>query len=392
MRKFSPHIALFFLLACVQSFEFESQEYEQLLVVDGLLTDELMQHEITLAYTRPVDQNVLIPTTEAQVVVESDCGEQFVYREEEFGLYRSEVAFAGEAGTKYTLRITTSENNEYVSRPAMLQVAPPVDDITARYAELPSEILERNEPGIQFFMDADPGANGGGSFFRFDWSETAEVRVPYPSNWEVFGTCPDECSWELRSERVSICYETNESFGLTLGTTAFNANQRLSEVPLRFVSMETDLLRNRYSIEAAIHSIDAEAYEYYSQLKEVNESGGSLFDNQQGAVIGNMLSVTSEDEPVLGYFEVSGVSRRREFFTSDDYGEEFFFPPFRFACRGDGIIIQTTPDSIRYYLSLFPSFQIVDVSNIPPEAALGPRSCTDCSWYAPTEKPDFWED
>ncbi|MDW3194124.1 MAG: DUF4249 domain-containing protein [Cytophagales bacterium] len=391
MRKFWQHIALVFLLACVQPFEFKSQEYERLLVVDGLLTNELMQHEITLAYTRPVDQNVLIPATEARILVENDRGEQFTFSEVEFGLYRSVVAFAGEAGVTYTLRITTSENDEYISRPSTLLEAPPVDAITARYAELPSEVLERNEPGIQFFMDADPGADGS-AFFRFDWSETAQIRVPYPSNWEVFGSCPDDCSWQLRTERVSICYETNESAGLTLGTTAFNADGKLSEIPLRFVSLETDLLRNKYSLEASVHAIDAEAFEYYSQLKEVNESGGSLFDNQQGAVIGNMVSVSDPDEPVLGYFEVSGVSRRREFFTSEDYGEEFSVPPFRFACRGGDVIIETTPDSIRYYLGLFPSYQIANVSNIPPEATLGPRSCTDCSWYAPTKKPDFWED
>lgn len=392
MRKFWPHIAFVFLLACVQPFEFKSQEYERLLVVDGLLTNELLQHKLSLAYTRPVDQNVLIPATEAQVLVESDRGEQFIYREVDFGHYQSEIAFAGEAGVSYTLRITTAENDEYVSRPSTLQAAPPVDDITTRYAELPSEILERNEPGIQFFMDADPGANGGGSFFRFDWSETAEIRVPFPSNWEVFGTCPDECSWQLRDERVSVCYETNESSGLTLGTTAFNADGKLSEVPLRFVSLETDILRNRYSLEGIIHSIDAAAYEYYSQLKEVNESGGSLFDNQQGAVIGNMLSVSSPDEPVLGYFEVSGVSHRREFFEMEDYEDAFFVPPFRFSCDREVNIIDTTPDSIRYYLGLFPSFQLINWTNIPAEATLGPRSCTDCSWYAPTQKPDFWED
>lgn len=394
MRKIWLHIVLIILLAwgCVQSFEFQAQEYERLLVVDGLLTDELLRHQVTLAYTRPVDQDSLIPATGAQVVLESDRGLRFPYQESDPGIYFSETEISGEPGVTYTLRITTAENEEYVSRPSTLQAAPPVDDITVRYAELPSEILERNEPGMQFFLDADPGTNGGGEFFRFDWSETAEIRVPHPSNWEWFGTCPDDCFWQLRVDRVSICYQTNESIGLTLGTTAFNANRKLSEVPLRFVSLETDLLRNRYSLEAAIHAIDAGAYEYYSQLKEVNESGGSLFDNQQGAVIGNMLSVSSPDEPVLGYFEVSGVSRRREFFTSDDYGEEYFLPPFRFACRGDGIIIETTPDSISYYLGLFPGFQIVNISTIPAEATLGPRSCTDCSWYAPTIKPDFWED
>lgn len=395
MRRVNPFIVFIFLsvVGCVQPFEFESQRYDRLLVVDGLLTDEMRQHEIVLAYTRPVDQDSLIPVPGAVVLVESDAGDVFSFQESTPGLYQSTMAFAGEAGVTYTLRITTADNQLYSSRPATLQIAPPIDDITARYAELPSEVLERNEPGIQFFVDANPGAIASSEFFRFDWSETAEIRVPFPSAWEVVDPCtPDICSWELRDEPVGICYETSTSIGLTLATTSFNESQKLNEIPVRFVSLETDVLRNRYTLEAEIHAIDAEAYEYYRQLKEVNESGGSLFDNQQGAVIGNMVANSNPDEPVLGYFEVSGVSTRREFFDPEDFGEQYFAPPFRFSCRSEGAIIETTPDSISYYLNLFSSYQIINVNNIPPEATVGPRRCTDCSWYAPTEKPDFWED
>ena len=390
------HIRFFGLLlltSCVQPFEFEGDRYEQLLVVDGLLTDQIVRHTVTLGFTRPVDGDTILPVTGAEVMVLTDGVVILDYFEESPGFYRSNTAFQGITGQPYQLRIETSDDKIYESRPSTLLTVPPVDDLTFRYAELPSEELERNEPGIQFFLEADPGANGAGEFYRFDWSETAQVRVPFPSNWAFDTPCtPDECSWFLRDTRVSVCYETEISNGLTLGTTSFSVSNRLNEVPLRFVSLETDKLRNRYSLEASMYAIDEEAYQYYSRLKEVNESGGSLFDNQQGAVIGNLVSVSDPDEPVLGYFEVSGVSRRREFFDPSDYGPLYSVPPFRFACRGGLVVITTTPDSIGYYLSLRPGYQIINISNVPPEATLGPRSCTDCSWYAPTAKPEFWED
>lgn len=395
MRQRSLYIALIALLAggCVKSFEFQSQEYERLLVVDGVLTDELLRHQITLAYTRPVDQDSLIPVTDAEVILESDQGLRFPYLESDPGVYLSEAEIAGEAGVTYTIRITTTENEEYVSRPSTLQAAPPVNDITVRYAEVPREVEDRNEQGFQFFLHANPGAQGGGDFFRFDWSETAQIKTPYASNWFYLDPCrPDFCAWFLRDEPVSLCYETENGVGLILGTTAFNERNQLSEVPIHFVSLETDKLRNRYSLEVTMYSIDEAAYQYFKRLKEINESGGSLFDIQQGAIIGNMLSLSRSDEPVLGYFEVSGVSRRREFFMPADYGPQFFDPGFRFSCRGDGIIISTTPDSIGYYLSLRPGYEIIDIFRIPPLATLGPPSCTNCSWYATTEKPDFWED
>lgn len=391
-KRIRNHIVfLLLLVGCVQPFDFEARRYEQLLVVDGLLTDEMTRHSVKLGYTRPVNGDTLIPVQGAQVSVFNDAI-TYLYAEDSAGNYQSIEPYQGVVGESYQLRIETETGVIYESRPSVLTTALPIDDITFQYAELPSEELERNEPGIQFFLDANPGSSDQ-EFFRFEWSETALIRVPYPSNWRFEEPCgPDFCAWFLREERVSICYETETSSGLTLGNTSFNANNRLAEVPVRFVSLETDKLRNRYSLEASMYVIDQEAYQYYSRLKEVNESGGSLFDNQQGAVIGNMLSISNPDEPVLGYFEVSGVSRRREFFHPLDYGPLYSTPPFRFACRGEGIVITTTPDSIGYYLSIRPGYQIIDVSNLPPEATLGPRSCTDCSWYAPNVKPDFWID
>lgn len=394
LRKTSKYLILIGLLTgCVQSFDFESSDYEKILVVDGLLTTEEKIHTVRLNYTKPVNVDTLLPLSNANVTVLAGDGTIFSYSEISIGFYRSDVAFEGIPGENYQLQIVTDEGKTYQSGREELLQPTPVDSITTQVTEFPSEELGRNELGVQFFVNADPSTHGGSSYFRFDWNETFQIRVPRPSLYKASNPCnASTCSWELRDENIGICYQSNQSIALIIGTTIFNSNNRLTEVPLRFASLEGDLLRNRYSIEATMYAINQEAYLFYSRLKEVNESGGSLFDNQQGAVIGNMRSITNPDEPVLGFFEVSGVSKKRQFFEPQNYGPDFTTPDFRFSCSGDSVVFDTTADDVGNQLSRRTNYQIIYVSETGNQATLGHRTCTDCTWYASNVKPDFWID
>ncbi len=53
-------------------------------------------------------------------------------------------------------------------------------------------------------------------------------------------------------------------------------------------------------------------------MKQINESGGDIFDKQPFPVLTNMHSVSDPKEKVLGYFQVSSVSRKRIYITKTD--------------------------------------------------------------------------
>ncbi len=74
---------------------------------------------------------------------------------------------------------------------------------------------------------------------------------------------------------------------------------------------------------------------YGSGLKEVEqmilqddlgENAGTLFDPTPTAIPGNIYCIDNPEEPVLGYFEASGVSTRRVFINRDLMPSDVFIP------------------------------------------------------------------
>jgi len=112
-----------------------------------------------------------------------------------------------------------------------------------------------------------------------------------------------------------------------------------------------------------------------------------LFDVQQGSVIGNLNYTDNENTPVLGFFEVAGVSEIRRYFKPRDI-PDFDLPRFRFNCSAFSLI-ETIRDSVPIYIQDF-NMQIHFVEQPFGPYIMSPQECSDCSWYATTTKPEWW--
>ncbi|MFY0602085.1 MAG: DUF4249 family protein [Cyclobacteriaceae bacterium] len=143
-----------------------------------------------------------------------------------------------------------------------------------------------------------------------------------------------------------MCFESNESNEIIIGNSVGSSKNRVAEQPVNFVSSFTDKHRNRYAIQAKQYAINESAFGFYRKLKESSESGGSLFDQQQGTIAGNIRSLDDPSATVLGYFEVAGVSKLRAFFDFADLDERLTFPSFRFKCDLSGLK-ETSRDTLR---------------------------------------------
>ena len=378
-----------FLISCIKPFDYESVSYEKVIVVDGQFTDRKDLHKVSLHYTYPIHTKEPVPISGASMEIVDSQGNSFSLIETSSGIYRSMDSIAGTQGEEYQLRFSLSDGKSYESIPSKLFQSPPIDSIYDQYAELPSEIKNRNEGGIQFFLDVHDEANLA-KYFRYEWEETYVIHVPYPSNVVYH---EEDSTWEERIEPIGTCYQTNYSNQLILGNSIGSKTNRLSEFPIRFVSGENETLRSRYSILVRQYVLNDNAYNYYRKLRESIESGGTLFDKQQGAILGNIISKDSEQEPVLGYFEVSGITESRVFFNYLDLDQQLRRPKFIFPCLN--ATIETTRDSTIFYMEVYGGLLIVEDKQtmIPGELdiVLAPQGCSDCSWYATTVKPDFWK-
>lgn len=371
--------------SCVEPYDIRSIDFEEAIVVEGRLTDEQKAHHVRLSYTRSLDEKERVPLANAAVWVENSDGTRIDFKESEPGVYKSDEGVAGVAGKHYQLFFTTQEKKHYKSTVQVLLASPRIASIYGVYAEKASKTSAELKKGIQFFIDTYDETNKA-QYFRYEWEETYEVRAHYPSYYEYL-TNPDTAV--ARLEDTSPCYASSKSIAINVGTTANLTEGRLSEMPIRFITHETDHLRFAYSILVRQYAVSAEAYSFYRKILENNHDNGSLFDKQLGVVVGNIAAVADPEETVLGFFEVSGEAEQRAFFKYEDLDKRFPLPKQEHPCQS--LYNIHTVDSLEYYV-IGKGYAIVSAEYKDGEfnGTLAPRFCTDCRFRGPAIKPDFW--
>ena len=159
--------------------------------------------------------------------------------------------------------------------------------------------------------------------------------------------------------------------------------------PINFVSDEVPTLRVRYLLNIKQYSISESAYLFYRQIVKNNESGGSLFDQQQGSIPGNIHGESDPSKSVIGYFEVSGVSSKSTFFTPGDFvGTGFEYPDFPFDCNN--LFSTADRDSVFIYLQQTGG-NLVDTASMSVAYYLSNIPCTSCTFYADPIEPEYWQ-
>jgi hypothetical protein len=372
-------------LRCIVPYDIELTGFDQVVVVDGVVTTQFKKHKIILGYTFPIEYAQSSSLQGAQVWVEDNVGTMYNFIENSPGEYYSELEFAARDDRDYQLFFKTEEGKLYQSDKNRPISSPPIDSIFNRYADIIPSNSSEQENGIQFFLDSHDPA-GSAKHFRYEWEETYKIVTPYTS---VLQYDIDRDEVIERETPINICYSGNTSTALILGTSVGSSVNRIAEMPIRFVSGETDILRNRYSILVRQFAVNNGTYNYYQRIKD-SERRGSLFDEQQGSVIGNVSSVDNPAETVLGNFEVSGVSVKRVFFDFADLDEQLLFP-YRYSCTPDKIV-GTSRDSLLFYVQRGYNILTPPVLDADPQITLGLSYCTDCTTFASSIKPDFWID
>ncbi len=319
--------------------------------------------------------------TTLNVWVEDENGDQTIFSQSEDGIYQSPPGFAGKVGSTYQLHITMENGEEYQSEPELLQAAPPIATIYGRYTEQPNEAGEQNVGGIQFFIDSEETDH---QYFRYEWEEGYKIATPYPARYRV----NEDSTLEYMDTSLGICYQERFSNELFYSTTNTSTANQIIEFPIRFISEEQQQLRTRYALLVKQFAISESAYLFYKQLNENNQSGGSLFDQQSGTVIGNITSIDNPNQNILGYFEAAGVAEKRSYFKPGDF-EEFDFPRYPYNCPYSEII-ETTSDSAGYFVEQGANVFLYDP--FLDQVSIHTRSCTDCSFYATLTPPTYWEE
>jgi len=361
-------IALFFcflLPGCITPFMPETEDARELVVVEGLITDQPGENMVKVSISQPLgEKNVSKPLTGCRVFIKDDKGAIIHLPETVPGIYHSEGSFQGLAGRKYTLEVQADRT--YRSLPMEMKAVPPIDSVFYEKVTLEEgSIPSYNKEGCQILLNThDP--EGRCRFYRWDYAETWEFRLPfaYPPN--------------------TRCWITNNSSVINIKSVSGLAENRIGSFPLKLITNESDRLKVRYSLLVNQYSLNEDEFVYWEKLQTISEETGSLYDVTPSSIPGNIYCVEDPAETVLGYFSVSAKTSKRVFI------KDFF--------RG---IVNPYADCVSDTIYGRDPIQGVNVSvwileqnwlATPAYTVLtNKQGCADCTVRGSLTRPDFWD-
>ncbi|WP_155179030.1 DUF4249 domain-containing protein [Fulvivirga lutimaris] len=388
-------ISIICLSSCIEPYEVEVKDTQKALVIDASLTNLPGRQFVKLEYSFSLLETEPEMASGALVNVVDDLGNNVLFSEVSPGYYMPDSSFVGLVGRKYQLSVQTFDGNEYLSEFEELLEPANIKEIYGRFLSLRSETSDGFDVGVQFLVDIDQ-VDQENHNYRFEYTEDYEILLPYGSMLEFN---PTTRLIDRRNPPLSLCYFKQESQGLIIATAGGQTNGNIREFPLIFIAENQRELIGKYSLTIRPYRISNAAYQYYSDLKENNESAGSFFDRQKGALIGNIRNINDPTAPVLGYFEVAGVSEDYKIFDAGTWQDDGYYPDlFLESCnmrldtvRTADILAGNFDFNNMYIYNFAPTEAIIVPLGYNVLTLLVPEICGDCRYYGSLKKPAFWD-
>lgn len=361
---------LLLLNGCIVQFIPEISEDQELLVVEGILTDQTGPNTIKLSKSLPLGgKNAAKPLNGCSVTITDDLGSIFTLFETVAGTYVTSGYFHGMIGRSYTLHIKINDGNRnlnYQSFPMEMKPVPPIDSIyyekvifNEKYmGSIPAE-------GAQIYLNTHDPENSC-KFYRWEYAETWEFRLPY--------LVPN-----------STCWISSNSDKINIKSTASLAEDRILRYPLNFVSNMTDRLKVKYSILVNQYSLSEDEFAYWEKLQNITEQVGGLYDITPASIPSNIWCIENPGEKVLGYFSVSASSSKRIFIKDRFLGLIDLYN----NCISDTVFDGGPIPNLNTYV-----WVIIDHQSPPnPYRVLtSVKGCYDCSVRGTPIEPVYWRD
>ncbi|MEA3460328.1 MAG: DUF4249 domain-containing protein [Bacteroidota bacterium] len=366
--------------SCVEPYDPVINETQEVMVIDGMITDRPGTHRITVSRSTPYNNPVFEPVSGCVVSVQDNLGNMEFYTEswEEDGVYEAylDEPFLG-VGKVYSLQVVTPNSSVYASDYDTLLSCPPVDAIYYEQEVSGGEDPDDVWQGLQFYNDVR-GFEGGTRNYRWKATATWEYHSPHTSDyvWYYGSVLP------YLEDTVSTCYLTETIETVYAASTQLLSENNIFQNKLHYVSDQTPRLAERYSLLVEQHSLTDQAFTYWEKLAAQSANSASLYETQPSSSQGNIYNVNRSSEKVLGIFYATQVTEDRIFV---DY-EDLDFPVGAYTCSLDTLLNNNTfyIDNYYYVISLNPL-------GPGPPWLYGQKSCFECTQLGgDNEIPDFW--
>ncbi|WBU88924.1 DUF4249 domain-containing protein [Cellulophaga omnivescoria] len=386
------------LIGCIEEFTPETKDYESLLVVEAVLTDEYKYQKVKLSRTFKFEEEGAKKEEGAEIFILDNLNNKYNFSELEPGEYVSDVAFKAEK-EEYQLFIKTANGKEYVSSPNTLSEGSGITNLFGKITTNSDKV-----EGVSFVVNVQE-ASGDAKYYRYEYEETHKIIAPWYRNRRavIVSENPPQIEIEYKSDQIGkICYSTAISSSMIIASTEGLNNGQLVDFPIRFLERDDYKISNRYSILAKQYVISREAHTFYKTLNDLSSSESLFSQIQPGFLKGNIENINDESEKVIGFFEVSSVSSKRIFFEYNDiFTDEVSRAKYPFSCSF------IAPEEINRVINIIKNKSHTWVTDEPELCSIefcpygniesGPNvyvsiACGDCTVFSSSIVPDFWED
>ncbi|HEY5390665.1 MAG TPA: DUF4249 domain-containing protein [Hanamia sp.] len=337
------------------------------LVVEGFINPD-GQTNIKLSRTRNItagDTASDINELNANVVIEDNSNNMYPLADSGKGNYSGIYNLS--TSNQYRLHITTSDNKEYLSKFVSCKISPPIDNVGWNL---------NSDNGVQVFVNThDP--NNNTRYYRWSYTETWEFHSQY---YSLFTYVPSDSTVIVRTAPVYVCYQTDNSSTIILGSSAKLAQDIIHEAPVIAIPVHDKKISVLYSILVTQYPLDSAGYNYWNAMKSNTENVGSIFDSQPNQTVGNIKCTTDSSELVIGYIGAGTTDQSRLFINNSSM-------PFGWNQPPNCTEYDVPTDSIVYYFGSG-SFIPIQITNTGYFSASS--SCVDCTLSGSPIKPSFW--
>lgn len=378
-------LVCFFVNGCTETYPLLTNTYEEAIVIEATLTNEVKNQQIKITKTSRFEDTSVKVEAGAEVIVKDDQNNQYLF-EENSGVYLSQTAFQILPDRNYTLVITTKDGKVYQSNQEKLTTVSPIQSI------VPSVVTNKdNETGIQINVNSyDPTRTS--RYYRYEYEESYKIIAPRWSLLKANVTGPQTIQLIPNALNTRTCYMVKNSTDIILLNTNDQSEDRVN-LPIRFIDENNYIIGHRYSILVKQYVENLAAYNFHKTMRDIASSASILSPRQPGVISGNIKCISDSNTKVIGYFDVTTVSEQRIFFNYTD-----FFPgkpapyfntcediPFKFCfngddCNGETMIYNLEKKLMTYFANAGSTYTLVDVV------------CGDCTSFSSNVKPSFWID
>lgn len=374
-------IMVIFSPSCIEPFTPETTDYEEMLLIAGLITDNpMVPAKVTISRTVPLERNSSGgDRSESGAIVSVVCNDGIVYPfgETLSGIYEYMLgALELEQDKLYKLMVQTTAGEIFESDFESYKLSPPIDSITFAPEVVKTTELDFGIEGLQFYAHATSFYEEP-LYLRWLLDATYQYSVPYFSNYIWNGSSLEE----FQNDTIRVCWKNMNVTGIFIGDSYGFLQNRVTYAPLNFVSQYGDQLMIKYSLHAFQLSISESSYQFwYDMNKLINEAGG-LYETQPFRLEGNIHCTSDPDVNVAGVFEVAGVSELRVFAL-----RPYEFLVYTMHCQMDTIGGESLPWS---------ALKAGSYVYAEPDDGLfltAPDLCFNCTMRGGTiNRPPFWE-